>query len=257
MNFFDRFEKDKLLIAHRGYSAKFPENTKIAFENALTYADIIEFDIILTKDKKVVAIHDEILTRTSNVCEIYENRDSYLVYDFIYDELLSLDFSAWFDKDIPLQKIMLLDEVLEFSKEHNIPLNIEIKDMKETSFDKICIFEIYKIINRHKMADKVLISSFNHIYLEQIKQINKNISIAALFEKTNEYNLLRYLKYLDVDAYHINSSLIEEDKIKKLIAENIYTNVYTINDKKLSKKLFEIGIKAVFTDTNLNIKYNN
>ena len=236
MNFFNRFKKEHILIAHRGNSFEFPENTKIAFENALKYADMIELDIALTKDKKVVVIHDDTLLRTSNVKDIFQNRDSYLVSDFYYSELLELDFSSWFDKKLPTQKIMLLEEILEFSKENQIGLNIEIKDMSKTVFDDICVSKIYEILENQNMTKEVLISSFNHKYLKEIKSLDKNISTAALFEKEEPKNLLEYLKSLKIDAYHIDLSLVNEKKTRLLKDENIFTSVYTINKKEVQTK---------------------
>jgi len=255
MNFFDRFEKENLLIAHRGYSAKFPENTLIALENATTYADIIEFDITFTKDKKVVVIHDETLLRTSNAIDIFKNRDSYFVCDFTYAELLTLDFSSWFDKNIPLQKILLLEEVLELSKKYNISLNIEIKDMSETIFDEFYVKEIYYILEKQKMINEVLISSFNHNYLKILKAMDKSISTAAVFWESVPNNLLEYLKLLEVDSYHIDLSLVNKEQIDILKEKNIYTNIYTINKKEVQNSLYKNGIKAIFSDENLKYKY--
>ena len=55
------------IFAHRGYSAKYPENTMIAFkEAALAGADGIELDVQLTKDGEIVVIHDDKVDRTTN-----------------------------------------------------------------------------------------------------------------------------------------------------------------------------------------------
>lgn len=56
------------VMAHRGYSGKYPENTMLAFEEAAkTGADGIELDVQLTKDGQVVVIHDE---RIRSLCSI-------------------------------------------------------------------------------------------------------------------------------------------------------------------------------------------
>lgn len=248
MNFFDRFKKEHIIIAHRGYSYKYPENTKIALENALKYADMIEVDITITKDKKIVLIHDDTLFRTSNAKDIFQNRDSYLVSDFYYSELLELDFSSWFDKKLPTQKIILLEELLGFSRQNKIALNIEIKDMSVMFVEDIFIEEIYDILKSFKMTNEILFSSFNHNYLKKIKRLDKNISTAALFDEQEPKDLLEYLKSLEVDAYHIDLSLVNEEKIKLLKRENIFTNVHTINDEKIKNELFELGVKGIFSD---------
>ena len=56
-----------LIYAHRGYSAKYPENTMLAFQKAEEVgADGIELDVQLTKDGEIVVIHDEKVNRTTN-----------------------------------------------------------------------------------------------------------------------------------------------------------------------------------------------
>ena len=56
-----------LIWAHRGASAYAPENTLPAFEKAVEMkADGVELDIQLTKDDRIVVIHDETIDRTSN-----------------------------------------------------------------------------------------------------------------------------------------------------------------------------------------------
>ena len=68
------------VMAHRGYSGKYPENTMLAFEEAAkTGADGIELDVQLTKDGQVVVIHDERIDRTTD--------GSGWVKDYTYEEL--------------------------------------------------------------------------------------------------------------------------------------------------------------------------
>ena len=68
------------VMAHRGYSGKYPENTMLAFEEAAkTGADGIELDVQLTKDGQVVVIHDERIDRTTD--------GSGWVKDYTYEEV--------------------------------------------------------------------------------------------------------------------------------------------------------------------------
>ena len=68
------------VIAHRGYSGKYPENTMLAFEKAVEAGcDEIELDVHITKDGQVVVCHDEILGRAVD--------GAGAVKDHTYDEL--------------------------------------------------------------------------------------------------------------------------------------------------------------------------
>ena len=73
--------------AHRGACAYKPENTLESFKEAVNmHADGIELDIQMTKDGKIVVIHDETIERTSN--------GSGWVKDFTYEELLKYNLNT-------------------------------------------------------------------------------------------------------------------------------------------------------------------
>jgi len=89
-------------IAHRGARSLAPENTISAARKALEVgADGWELDVQMSRDKKMVVIHDESLVRTSNVKEIFPHREPWLVRDFTLKELQELDFGSWFNETDP------------------------------------------------------------------------------------------------------------------------------------------------------------
>ena len=61
-------DRNNIVVAgHRGYRAKYPENTLVSFSKALELGvDMIEFDLNLTKDKRLVVIHDQKVDRTTD-----------------------------------------------------------------------------------------------------------------------------------------------------------------------------------------------
>jgi glycerophosphoryl diester phosphodiesterase len=73
-----------LIYAHRGASAHAPENTISAFLLAIEHgADGIEFDVKVTRDGRVIVLHDQTLQRTTT--------GSGDLKSFTYDELRKLD----------------------------------------------------------------------------------------------------------------------------------------------------------------------
>ena len=76
MNYWTQSEKNIFVAAHRGFCAKFPENTMLAFREAVKLGvDQIETDVRITKDNELVLIHDSTLDRTTNgtgkVCDSF------------------------------------------------------------------------------------------------------------------------------------------------------------------------------------------
>ena len=55
-----------IIVGHRGFASDYPENTMLAFEHALPYIDVLELDLQLTKDNRLVVMHDDTLDRTTN-----------------------------------------------------------------------------------------------------------------------------------------------------------------------------------------------
>ena len=107
------------IIGHRGYHAKYPENTLVSFEASIKAGvDMIELDVMLSRDRKLVVIHDANLARTTN--------GNGSVADFNLDELKQLDAGSWFDAQFADQQIPDLSEVLDLVNGRAY-VNIEIK----------------------------------------------------------------------------------------------------------------------------------
>jgi glycerophosphoryl diester phosphodiesterase len=161
-----------LKIAHRGYSELFPENTMPAFEKAIEAgADMMEFDVHMSKDGHAVVIHDNDVRRTS---EGYG-----LVKDLTLAELRALDFNFTGDREIGRAIIPTLQEVLLLSK-GKIALNIEIKNCpyRYPGIEE----EVSRLVRTYDMAGDVVISSFDHFSLVKIKKIDPVLKTGMLYD---------------------------------------------------------------------------
>jgi glycerophosphoryl diester phosphodiesterase len=220
----------------------------LALMKSIGHCDFIEIDVQLSSDKIAFIMHDNTLSRTTNVKEvdIFKSRKPYRVSDFTFDELSTLDYGSWFNNHP--EPILSLCRVVDFIKENSMFINIEIKDMKGSFSDKDVVSIVLKDIESSHVEDMVLISSFRHEYLKICKQIMPNIATAALFEYKTPSNIIDYLRELKVDACHLNNNYIDKHIVKKLKKAGYFINVYTVNDTIRAKELFSIGINGVFTD---------
>jgi len=90
------------VVAHRGASWLAPESTAPAYELARDLgADYLEADLQRTRDRVVVAFHDETLERTTNVEEVFPDRSTDRIETFTYGELMELDHGSWFNQAYP------------------------------------------------------------------------------------------------------------------------------------------------------------
>ena len=264
-NFWQKL-KNGAIIAHRGYRAIRAENTLSAFEIAKNRCDLVELDVGFSKDGVALVIHDKTLTRTTNVKDISLFKAPYRVLDYTYDEISKLDASSWFLKEdpfgtiknsivqkselqtLPIQKIPTLKDALLLLKKLRLPVNIEIKDFTNTKFDKEAPIKVLYEVEELNMQNSVIISSFNHNYLKKVKELNPQIEIAILQDKKHLKNIVSYLKKLDTNNYNISLELCNRQVIKELKEEGINISVFTVNSKKVQKELFNLGVKAVFSD---------
>lgn len=226
------------IIAHRGVSEKYPENTRIAFEEAAKLNIWgVEFDVHVTKDQELVVIHDESLNRTSN--------GKGFVKDFTLAELKHLDIGSWFAPQFAGQQILTLREVLTIFRPTSLQINIELKtDIFEyEGIEQLVADEIQAL----QLENRVWISSFNHETIARFKKVNPNVKTALLFSSLIT-DLEEYVRISNCDAIHIHYYHCLRHIIQQAIANGLIVRAYTVNDKTIACQLAAAGMKAIFTD---------
>jgi len=238
MNFLDILKRGSLIGAHRGARSIAPENTLSSMKASLGSCDFIEIDVQLSSNEVAVIMHDDTLNRTSS--------GNGRVCDFTLDELQKFDYGSWFDGNY--EPLLTLGIALEFIKQNNIFLNIEIKDIHDNFSDEKVVSIVLKEVQRYGVQDLVIISSFRASYLSTCRDIMPNIPTALLVEDKHPSRVLEYLKELKVDAYNISDDLVDKELVAMLKKAGYFVNVYTVNSQKRKKELFAMGIAGVFTD---------
>jgi len=267
-NFFDRFARRPLIIAHRGYRAWYPENTFSAFAASLGRCRMIELDVRLCRDGTAVVFHDRRLTRTSNAALLARNLGltGLDLDDWRSDQLRCLDAGSWFVETDPFgtlrrnrihrdrlvallpQRIPTLQEVLAWAAVHCMPLNVEIKDMGATRLDSQVVGEVIRLVRTAGMSRMVVLSSFNHDYLRACRQGAPEIATAALQQRSHPKDLIPYLRSLGVCAYHPENLITDQPLVHTLRAAGLAVNVFTVNDPVRRRRLLDWGVTGVFTD---------
>ena len=163
--------KKTLVWAHRGAGKYAPENTLPAFQKAIEMgADGIELDVQMTKDNQCVVIHDETIKRVSN--------GTVWVKDSTLEELRQFDYSKGFTEYGKVQ-IPTLEEVLRLVVPSGLTLNIELKTGK--IFYEQIVEEVLRLVYQYGYQEKVILSSFNHYTLQEIRKKDKHIQTGLLY----------------------------------------------------------------------------
>jgi glycerophosphoryl diester phosphodiesterase len=231
--------KKVLNIAHRGFSGKYPENTMLAFKKAVEEkCDGIETDLNVTKDGVIVICHDETVDRTTN--------DKGYIKDYTYMELKKIDAGIKFGESFKGEKIISIDELLDYFKDKNMLLNLELKNdlIHYEDLEKKIIEKIYE----YKLRDNVILSSFNHYSMLKVKQYDETIKTGLLY-CANLYNVHEYGKKLKADALHpYYPSVMNKDIVKQIKESGLTINTYTVNEEEDMEALIDLGIDGIITN---------
>lgn len=157
------------LIAHRGFSGVYPQNTIPAFEGAVEAGFWgAECDIHTTKDGKWVVIHDDEIS--------YHTDGEGLIEDYNFDELMefSIDNGNGIENYGTLP-IPTLEEYLEVCAESDIVPVIEIKKC-----DPKYLPSLKEIVDSYGLSEKAVFISFTKEYLTEYKELDENATILYL-----------------------------------------------------------------------------
>ncbi len=161
------------LIAHRGLSSLYPENTIPAFEGAKEYGfDGYEFDVHTTKDGKWVVIHDDDVDHmTDGTGEV----DS-----FTLEEILALNIDNGNhieEQGMTSLKLTIptLEQTLDICEDSDIVPVIELKKC-----DIQYLPSLKEMLDEYGLSDKAVIISFNKEYIEEYRKLDSDIEIHYL-----------------------------------------------------------------------------
>jgi glycerophosphoryl diester phosphodiesterase len=210
------------------FSGASPENTLESFELAFELgAPVVELDVHLTKDKKLVVIHDDTLDRTTDAAA--RGARGRPVSHATLDELRALDAGRWFTdalekKPLPPPwgptdeerrrhldsaalaryasgqvRVPSLEDVLALAKRRDRFVNVELKAIPR--FYEGLAAAAVEAVKAMKMEDRVVFSSFDHRTLVETKQLAPRIATGALtVERLHEPG--RYVReFLAADAW--------------------------------------------------------
>lgn len=208
-----------LIIGHRGAAGLAPENTLEALQaGAGAGADILEFDIRITKDKVPILAHDPMI-------------DGKWISRHTFGELQKTT------------DITTLQQVLDtfFGK---VLLNIELKQMSGTKI----IYDVIELyVNRPKDWDNILFSSFKPRSLIALRKRNRRLNL-ALLHHINPFTFTRYHRQLGLSA--VGFHRLHANGIAVAIAKElgIFTYVYTVDRPDAASRFDRKGIDGIVTN---------
>lgn len=269
-------------ISHRGGAGENYENTMTAFKRAIALGtEMLELDVHLTKDQKVIVSHDHNLLRSTGI----DKNISDLNYSEIplLKEQLSLDFDpAYTFTGSGLEeerKFPLLEDV--FRSFPNIPINIDVK----VDNDKL-IKEVSRLIQEHKREDYTVWGNFDDRITAKCYNENPNVNLLFSMKRVVHLVLLLYsglLPFYPIKETHLeiflpsvylrsrspsssylplhnllvktmDALLLRPALFRHLRKRGIQTYIWVLNYEDEFRTAFELGADGVMTDYPTKLK---
>ena len=228
------------IIAHRGFSGIYPENTMLAFRKAIEIgADGIELDVHLSKDGQVMIIHDEALKRTTGLDGV--------ISDYTREELEKISAGKTKNDEFGFTPIPSLEEYLAFMAEHKDKFtNIELKtapvyypEIEEKTLELVRKFDLEK---------NIIYSSFNWLSIERMQRLGTISETGLLFSGMKLYNQAHIIKSLGINYLHPDFNDLTDEIVKSYLDNKVGLNVWTVNEIEDMKVCLSWDIDGLITN---------
>ncbi len=251
------------IIAHRGASAYGPEHTLEAYKQAMTMkADYVEFDLQMTKDGQLIALHDETLSRTTNAKELYPDRAPWRVKDFTLEEIKHLDAGSWFNQAYPDQakqsyvgqQVPTLEEAIEFVKKHG---NGKVGLYMETKAPNVYPGMEEKLIEVLEKTDALddemlFLESFSEESLRKLHNLVPDVKLIQLYSgsmlagKDVNQEMKRITEY--AAGVGPSKELVVPKLMQAAHQNKLLVHPWTVNSQDDMVSLLSLGIDGQFTN---------
>lgn len=258
---------------HRGCRGLMPENTVPAMLKAVDLGvTTLEMDAVITKDRQVILSHEPFfnhdITTQPDGKYIEENQErNFNIYKMTFAETRLYDVGLKANPRFPRQQKIkankpLLREVIEDVEAYvklkgmkNVFYNIETKSQPITDnayhpAPEEFVDLLMQVIHQKKVADRVIIQSFDFRTLKILHQKYPDIKTAALVEEVDKRPLEEQLTELGFTPtiYSPAYSLVTKDLVEKCHRQYIRIIPWTVNDVGAIQKLKDLGVDGIITD---------
>lgn len=248
------YERKIVNIAHRGASGYAPEHTIPGYQlGEQMKGDYIEIDLQMTKDGRLIAMHDEKVDRTTN--------GTGLVKDLTLAEIKKLDAGTWFNEKYPqLAKkkyegltVPTLEEVfMKFGRQANYYIETKSPDVYPGMEEELLqVLKENKLVDSKGRTKNVLIQSFSQESLLKVHDMNPNLPLVQLFSYKNQATIsdeeLESIKKYAIGVGP-NFNKVDGQYVKMVRNHDLQFHPYTVNERADMKKALEWGATGLFTN---------
>jgi glycerophosphoryl diester phosphodiesterase len=231
------------VIAHRGISGRYPENTLIAFQRAVEVGvDWIEFDVHTTADGVVIVSHDT----TADRCT--DGHGSWKA--MMLEQVKRLDAGRWFGDEFAGTRIPTLDETLDLLGDGRVRLCIEIKGDDTGDFLRTA-WNTVQILQKRSLFRYAVVSSFDIECLRAVKMweplLATSLDPSPQDGSCTPWELCQQALRCSASMQHRYETLTP-DIIEEAHGHGFSLWTWTVNNPDDMRRMIDMGVDAIMTD---------
>lgn len=227
------------VIAHRGDSGRWPENTLEALRAGVeSGAELVELDARETADGVLVVIHDESLARTTDCVSVLGQGD-HRVADLPSAVIATLDAGAWKDVRFAGARVPLLRDALA-------TINVESTTLLEGKSGSPARYA--EVLRETGQARRTVVQSFDWKFLAALRALMPRLRMAGLGEGAVTAARIDALRAIGVGWAGWNHRDLDEAAVARFHDAGIAVWAYTANRPREWDRLARIGVDGIITD---------
>jgi glycerophosphoryl diester phosphodiesterase len=249
-------------VVHRGGAALGPENSLLAFRNAIAQgAELLELDVHRTLDGRAAVIHDATLDRTTDATGPVAGRTA--------EELHRVRLQGR-DGRLTAEWVPLLDEVAALAAPHRVGLLVEIKTPgppvryeRAAAGLQVVAGERYEGLEREvlaglaaaSMSERSVVMAFNPAVLAEIRKLAPAQRSALLVNRDHVLDAdlpsaeaVAWARAAGADVVGLHHSLCDAAVVAAARRAGLGLGVFTVNDEAEIRRLVALGVDVIITD---------
>ena len=234
-----------LFAAHRGGAALWPENSLLAFGNALALGvDYLELDVHLSRDGEVMVIHDATLERTTTGSGTVRERTA-------------AELGALRLKDrggaVTAEPVPTLDQVVALAAAGKRQMLLEIKTDEQRRRYPGIEEKVFAILDRHRFTPLAIVMSFEGETWRRLRQLRPETRTGALYSPrmlpaSEIERELQSLRQAGVGFVGLDQRLVSADVARQARLAGLTLGVWTVNEREAIERFIGHGVGIVITD---------
>lgn len=194
---------------------------------------MIELDVQMTSDGRLVVFHDDRLERTTN--------GSGVLARTAYRQLAALDAGSWFHPRFSGERILLVSQAVRLTPQR-VRINFE---LKRTIRGQVLSQRFLQLMRQLRSCHRLLVSSF---IPELLQPFTSTRMARALICRSTPDRSLKHAERLGCCAWHPFHQLVTRRIVERAHAAGLRVHAWTIDDPLRARRLLQWGVDGIFTN---------